>query len=388
VTVASGPERHEFWPPAHERFGTLLDRLHLVSKRGIPRWWWLVAFTWLPLVGAAALRLVLGERPDPIAYDISVHVRLVIALPLMMRAESLLAEECRGAVDVLYDGAYAERARLDRAVDRAERLRRSRLAEIGLIVLALLGGQLALWGVVGQAGAFHGGAVPASLSFSRFWYAFFALPIFQFVMFRWLWRWLVWTTLLARIARLRLALIGTHPDHAAGLAPLSWPVIGFTAFVFAIGTVLSGAWGSQLLEHRVTLPELLPGMLAFLVLAIVVACGPLLLFCGHLFRARARTLYNYGRFALGYVRDFDRKWIEHPFEPGAELGTSDLQSLNDLDGAFGVAETTRLFVFSARRLIALALAAALPMLPLFVSTLTVERILKHLLGGILGGIPI
>ena len=362
--------------------------MHLVTKRGIPRWWWLVAFTWLPLVGVAALRLVLGQRPDPIAYDISVHVRLVIALPLMTRAESLLAEECRAAVTALYDGAFTDPAALDRIVDRTERLRSSRLADVALIVLALLGGQLALWGIVGQAGAFHGGAVPTAMTFSRFWYAFFALPVFQFVMFRWFWRWFIWTTLLARVARLPLALHGTHPDRAAGLSPLGWPMIGFTAFVFAIGAVLSGAWGSQLIAHHVSLPALFPAMLAFLVLAIAIACGPLLLFCGHLFRARARTLFRYGRFALGYVRDFDTKWIDQPVEPGEELGTSDIQSLADLSNSYGVVETTRLFVFSTRRLIALALAAAVPMLPLLVSTLTVEKILKGLLGGLLGGIPI
>ena len=381
MTVDLEHERHVFWPAGSGRFDRLLDRFHLVTKRGIPRWWWLVAFTWLPLVGVAALRLALGERPDPIAYDISVHVRLVIALPLMLRAESLFAQECRGAVTALYDGAYTDPAALDRIVDRTERLRSSRL------VLALLGGQLALWGVIGQTGAFHGGAAPTSLSFSRFWYAFFAFPLFQFVLFRWLWRWAVWSTLLVRVARLPLALLGTHPDHAAGLAPLSWPMVGFTGFVFATGAVLSGAWGSQLIAQRVTLAALFPYMLAFLVVVVALACGPLLLFCGHLFRARARALFAYSRFALGYVRHFDAKWIERPFEPGEELGSADIQSLNDLAGSFGVVETTRLFVFSARRLIALALAAALPMLPLLVSTLTVERVLKGLLGGLLGGIP-
>ena len=383
-----GEERVGFWPPPSQRSRRFLTQLHLVTKHETVRGWALVAVAWLPLVTAAALRVALGARPDAIAYDLSVHVRLVIALPLLVRFDGILGRMCRGAAAALYRGAYADHPALDAIFGRAERLRSSRWAVAGLVALAAIGGQLALWGVVGSAGAFHGGSAPESLSFSRLWYALVSLPLFQFMMFRWVWQWLVWTYVLARLARLPLALIATHPDRVAGLSPLGWPIVGATGFVLAMGAVISGAWSTQLVAQRVTLPGLFPGMLAFVLGAIAFTFGPLLLFCGHLFRARARALAAYTQFALDYVVQFHAKWIEQPVEPGAELGAQDIQALNDLGGAYGVIATTRLFVFAPKKLIQVAVAAVVPMLPLLTSTVTVEKLLRHLVGLALGGLPI
>src|SRR5262245_1435480 len=255
----------------------LLIRLHAQRHRGA----WLVLVLWLPLLIGAVVRAALGLPPDPTLHDLSVHVRLLVALPLLVAGEGLLENGCKAAVRSLYEGGYCDADALDRIVARGERLRDAWWAEAALLVIALAGGQLVLWHVIGTSGV-RGSVAVGPWSFPRVWYAVVALPVVQFVVYRWLWRWLIWGAMLVRIARQPLATLATHPDRAAGLSVLTLPVAAFDVFVLATGAVLSAAWGTQLIEGRVSRPSLVPEAAAFMVVAILAALGPLLVFTGHL----------------------------------------------------------------------------------------------------------
>jgi hypothetical protein len=368
-------------------FHHVLTRLRLRTPTSMKRCWWLAFFVWLPLVIGEGVRIVFGLPIDPTLSDLSSHVRLLFTLPVLLLSERLLDQTAGSAMASFYSGNFCDRARIDRIADRAERLRDAWVVEAALLGLAVVGGQLVLWEVFGSTGWIHGGARAGFWSFPRVWYAVVALPIFQFVMFRWLWRWLIWSYMLARLSRLPLSVLATHPDYAGGLAALARPMTGFGGFVLGMGAVLAGAWATQVLEDRTTLPALLPGLVAFLVLALAIAVGPLLLFSGHLFRARRRTLAQYGDFARRYMLRFHDKWIARPTEPEQPLGSPDIQSLNDLGEAFQVISKTRVFVFGPRNVLVIWFAGILPMVPLFASALTVEQVLKRIVSTVLGGVP-
>ena len=111
-------------------------------------------------------------------------------------------------------------------------------------------------------------------------------------------------------------------------------------------------------------------------IATVVACGPLFLFSSHLYRARHRDGAAYHVFARSYVDDFRRKWlVKH--SGTEELGTQDLQALNDLGGSFERSERTRLYPFGMATLTRLWFDAFLPMLPLLLITTPISEIGKH-----------
>jgi hypothetical protein len=359
-------------------------RVGWVGPAGEVRIWRVVAFAWVPLLVGALIRFVIGDRPEPLFFDISVHARFLVSLPLVILSGRLLEPQCRAAVELLYVGNFADRAALDRVIDRAEQLRDSNWVEGLLAAIALLGGQLVLWGVTGSTGLFHG-IDQTRLSISQVWYAAIALPMLQFLALRWLWRWAIWTGVLVRVSRLPLALLSTHPDRAAGLRFLSGPVTGFAAFELAFGSVLAGAWGTQLADGRVTVPAILPTLIAFLVLAFLMACGPLLVFSPHLFRAQRRALLQYNPFALSYMLRFHRKWIDRRTTEEL-LGTPDLQSMNDLDGSFQIIQETRMFVFSSRKLTELWGAGILPMLPLVLTVVPVDAMLKRIGSMLFGGL--
>lgn len=369
-------------------FHRLLVRARVRRPSGMARAWWIGLLLWIPIALVGVVPAAFGVPLDPMLLDLSLHIRVLFALPVMLLSEQLLERTSRSAVDSFFSGRFCERAPVDRIVDRVRRLRDAGLVEAVLVALALLSGQLVLWEVVGATGWFHGGGSVENWTFPRLWYALIALPLVQFVMVRFLWRWLIWCYVLWRLSRLPLATLATHADLAAGLAPLSRPVSGFSGFVLALAAILAGAWGTQVLEGRTSLDALLPGLAIFLLVATAVALAPMLAFTGQLFRTRRRGLAQYGDFVRDYTLRFHAKWIERPAADLQPLGAADIQSLNDLGQAYEVVSRTRLFIFGPRVVLTLWTAGMLPMIPLFASALPVEQVLKRILTTVLGGLPL
>ena len=364
-------------------FAHVLQALHLTGAlRGV----WLGLLLWLPFVLGELVRITLGKAPDPTLFDLSVHARLLVAIPMILKAETLIDSAAKSAIDSVYEGRFCDRTAIDVIVDRGEHLRDLWWPESLLLAAAAAFGQIALW--TGETGVFGGAVGAGRWELTRVWYVVVALPVAQFVILRFVWLWGIWCYMLARLARLPLAPLATHPDQAGGLSCVARPVTGFGGFAFACSAILAGAWGTQIIAHRTTVAAQMPELLVFLVLVAAAAIAPLLLFSSHLYRIRRRGLAQYGDFAMGYMRAFHETWIESDRLPREALGSPHIQSMNDLGGAYRVVSGTKLFVFSARMLAAVWGSALLPMLPLLASTLTVEHVVRRIVGAILGGLPL
>jgi hypothetical protein len=359
-------------------FYDALRACRIVDREGHLHWLRIVAIAWLPLMIATGFRTLAGEPIDLLLRDPSMHVRLLVSIPILLFAEHLLETRCRTCVQLVREEQLVEPEHLQPILERAERLRGSRLVETLLAVAALLGGQASLWGLAGPSGFVRGLQGEASVSFSVFWYTTISLPLVQFFVLRWLWRWLVWTYVLIKLSRAPLATNALHPDNLAGLKLLSGPVDAFAVFVAGNMCVASAAWIAQVREHGVELQAFAPRFIAFVLLATVLSCGPLLLFSGHIYRARYRDVGRYHAVAHEYVRAFRRKWVQaEGLERADLLGTPDLQSLNDLDGSFQVAEQTSALPIAKRPLLAVWIGALLPMVPLLFATMPASEIAKQ-----------
>ncbi len=110
------------------------------------------------------------------------------------------------------------------AVVRALRLRDSRAAEIICLGLAIVG--TVVWLTRLTASRHSSWAVEiagdsAHVTLAGWWSVICSAPLFYFLLFRGLWRYIVWAMLLWRIASLKLRLVATHPDGKGGLAFLA-----------------------------------------------------------------------------------------------------------------------------------------------------------------------
>jgi len=301
-------------------------------------------------------------------------------------AGHLVDTSARSAVVQLFNGDFADDEDLDRIFTRARHLRESGWAEAAFALLALFGGQASLWGLLGPTGVVHG-VQHADTTLMRAYYAGLGLPMLQFVTLRWVWRWGVWCYIVVAVARLPLSTIASHPDRAAGIGFISSPITGFAVFEMALATLLSAAWGTQLLDGRVTVPSLLPTLLVFVLSVSFIACAPLAAYTPHLYKAKRRALLAHNQLTLEYMRRFDRKWIDgRPASDADLLGTSDIQSLADIGNAFKVIQDTRTFVFGKKRLVELWLSAVVPMLPLIITVVPVDELFRRIGGTLVGGL--
>ena len=112
-----------------------------------------------------------------------------------------------------------------------------------------------------------------------------------------------------------------------------------------------------------------------------VVLGPLLVFAPQLAQAKRTGLREYGTLAERYVREFDAKWLrggapaDEPF-----VGSSDIQSLADLGNSFEVVRTMRIAPVTKETVLQLVVATIAPIVPLALTMMPLEELLKTLLG--------
>jgi len=339
--------------------------------------------TWLPLLAMAAVARL--QSHQHLLIDWSVHTRLLIAIPLLLRADVSLHTRTRAVVERFVADRWApgEMDRFDRIVEIAARRRDAAAPEIILLGVALIASELVVWNLGGMPFGARRVVMDRQLIAARWWYALVALPLFQFLVYRALWHWTIWVRLLWRVSRLHLRPIPTHPDLAGGLEFLSRPSTGFAWVVAALSAAQSGVWADQVLHAGVEVTALKTPALVLVVASLILAFGPLIAVAGQLWRCQFEGRDQYGALATDYTRQFHARWIEGRERDGL-LGSADIQSLADLANSYNVIDRMRFLPFGARAFVAVAAAALLPMLPVALLGVPLPQLLLKLGGALIG----
>ena len=243
-----------------------------------------------------------------------------------------------------------------------------------------------VWKVGGVRSVLRQLTLDPQLVAPKYWYALIALPVFQFLVYRTLWRWGIWTHLLWRLSRLPLQPIATHPDLAGGLSFLSIPSAGFAWVIAGLSAAQAGVWANKVLVAHAELMSFRPNLLAFTVAAVVVALGPLLVFTGTLWHCRFAAKIEYGDLAIDYTRQFHAHRIEQRQRDDLQ-GGADIQSLADLANSCEIVIKMRLFPFGPLLVALIAAAALLPMIPLILLSIPLMELLMKVGGAVLGKGP-
>lgn len=153
---------------------------------------------------------------------------------------------------------------------------------------------------------------------------------------------------------------------------------GILLFAFSVGS--AGVMANDILYDKIPLKHFAPAIAAYVVVALLIVVGPLVVFTGTLLRTKRVGLRQYGTLATSYTGLFHKKWIEHG-NPENEplLGTGDIQSLADLGNSYGFVEKMKPLPVDPRTLIHLVIASLLPMTPLLLTVMPLKDVLKLLL---------
>jgi len=358
------------------------DGLELLHRRLLI----ITLIAWLPLLLLAALGRSAGNLGRlSFLHDVEVHIRFLIALPVLIAAELIVHSRLRVVVRNFVDRSLVlpqDLPRFHDAIKSAVRLRNSIPLEIGLLFFVY---PLSLWlwnrrialdistWYANPGGRWH-------LTLAGMWYVFVSIPLLRFILLRWYMRLFIWFRLLWQVSRINLNLIASHPDRAAGLAFLGKSAYAFGPILFAQGVMLAGLVAERVLyrgESLVSFKLQIGGFVVFFVLAIL---GPLLMFTPRMARAKRQGLADYGLLAQHYVEGFEQKWVRRqPASSEELLGTGDIQSLADLGNSYAMVRDMRAVPFGLEDISRLAAATAAPLLPLLLTIFSPEELLMRVL---------
>ena len=271
---------------------------------------------WLPLLVLSALegRLLGGSAAVPFLLDVEVHIRFLVALPLLIIAELVVHQRMRPLLrqflerDLIPENAMPQ---FEAAIASAFRLRNSVLAELLLIAFVYGVGILIIWRQYLALDTATWYATPSTdgskLSLAGIWYGYVSLPIFQFLLLRWYFRLFIWTRFLWQVSRIELSLVPTHPDRVGGLTFLSNTVYAFTLLAVAHGALLAGQLANRIFFVGAELTQFKAEIAIMVIFLLCVVLGPLLVFAPQLAAAKRMGLREYGTLAERYVREVDAK---------------------------------------------------------------------------------
>jgi len=358
------------------------DDLELLHRRLII----ITLVAWLPLLLLATLGSAAGHAGRlSFFHDVEVHVRFLIALPVLVAAELIVHSRIRPVVRRFVERRIVlpeDLPRFHNAIESAIRLRNSIPVEVGLLVLVYTFGLWLSHSRIGiDASTWYG--MPGGrwhLTPAGFWYVFVSIPVLQFILLRWYLRLFIWFRFLWHVSRINLNLIPTHPDRSAGLAFLGKSAYAFGPILFGQGAMLAGLYASRVLyrgESLLSFKLEIGGFVAFFVVAIL---GPLLMFTPRMAHAKRKGLADYGLLAQRYVESFEQKWVLcNPAASEELLGAADIQSLADLGNSYALVRDMRSVPFGLEDITHLAAATAAPLLPLLLTVFSPEELIMRII---------
>jgi hypothetical protein len=351
-----------------------------------------VAIAWLPVVLLAALQgQALNEHHErAILFDFSAYAyaMAVVAFVLMEQTSDRRMAWLVGQFAAY--GIVPESSRVCFSQARQNMARRTGLwlAEAIILVGAYL--IACTWIQRGAAriegGTWFGQVVDGNLqlSLAGWWLLLVALPLFWFLLGRWLWRFVTWGLLLRDIARCDLRLVATHPDRCGGLAFIGEYPQTYLLFVFSVSIVIAATVLKQVVFAGASLMSFKFALLGLIIFLIVAFVLPLLAFTPVLIKLKKQGLSRYGALVSRHHLAFEAKWIRGEGTSGeaAEdpLGSPDMSSLADLSAGYQIIEAMRPVPVTRQSIVPLVLAALLP----FVAVAATQAPFKQILGAIKG----
>jgi hypothetical protein len=344
-----------------------------------------VLLAWFPLLLLSTFVSTFGSVGRlSFFHDIPVHVRFLVALPVLIASELLVHFRIRPVVRRFLECRIVvaeDTRRFDKAIESALKIRNSVFVELSLLALVYLIG-LSAWisgAGVGPATWSHVPGEKWRLTVAGYWYLLVSLPVFRFVLLRWYLRLFIWFRFLWQVNRIELNLVPTHPDRCGGLSFLGRSSYAYAPILFAQGAILAGIVADRVLNGGEKLQSFKFQIGGFVLFFLVIVLGPLLMFTPRLARAKRKGLADYGILAQRYVEAFDRKWVQGAFTQEELLGTGDIQSLADLENSYDVVRDMRVAPFGLQDVSRLAIATAAPLCPLLLTVFSLDELIVRVI---------
>ncbi len=341
-----------------------------------------IAVGWVPLFLMRALFNPSGLLP--LLRDYRMSARMLIAVPVLLAGQVLMETRFRMILRHIYNANLLDDhglASMEKIIAGLARLRDSMLPELVILLVVAIRTFVSFkeqlagdpWMSYETTTGFH-------LTLSGWYAVVISATIFQFLMWLYVWKWLLWTYFAFKLSKLNLRLIPTHPDENGGLGFLGMTPMAFAPAAFAVTCVLGSVWRYDILHRGAHLMDFRGVGIVLVVVVLLIAIAPLAFFVPRLMAVRRKGILDYAIIGQMHSVGFHERWILNRAGHEADLiSAPEVSTLCDYGQAYDRIEKLNPFPTDKGALIALALSMVLPSLPVILAEVPITVLLKSLL---------
>ncbi len=348
-----------------------------------------ILVTWVPIMVFALIQGQVFQHEDPLLRHFGVHSRCLIAIPLMIVAEGLAQVFIPLIVNEFVKSSLVREEHIPayrQAIENAKSLLDSGIAFlviVGFAALAAISSMTHIQDVHETAWAMGQGKDWSSLGLAGWWFLLVSRPVFTILLGTWLWRVVCLFVFFKSVSKLDLNLAPTHPDKVGGLGFLEEAVIVFVPVVLAASVVLASNWAHNVLYHDLHVASLKPITAVYLILVLGIFLSPWFAFSSALKKFRRKSKFAYGALLTKHGQLVDRRWIKGESVQNDDLlRAPEIGPVADAVNLFEVVEGIRTVPLRKHAIVQLAVAALLPLIPVFAIEIPVKDLLKELAGAL------
>ena len=346
----------------------------------------LSGIAWLPLVVLTFFdgTLISTDITMPFVKDVVPYVRGLIVIPLLVIADNVIEPMMIKTSSYLRASGIVPESdirHLDNAEGATSYLINTKWIQVLLALLAILvswvlqADYVDMWterNVTSWALHLEGDKVDETLA--GMWFLLVTSPMVSFLLYRWIWRFLVWSIFLYRVSRMKLALYASHTDLSGGLAIIGYGQSLFAIIFIIIASLIASDLASNILYEGEKLVDVKQVVLVFIVISILVIAAPLFFFTNKLVSLKRNSLAAYGALQQQISRDFHRHWIDNKAK---ELVDSMQPSaMADYSAVYEVVDNMRVVPLNPKAVFVLAIVLFVPFLPLALTEQSIWDVLK------------
>lgn len=348
----------------------------------------LTGVAWLPLM---VLTLIDGtfytsELTISFIKDVTPFVRGLIVVPLLVMADNLIEPMMVRVLTYLKASgvvADSEQESLSSAAEKMTSQMNNKLLQIILVVLVLAvswmlqSDYVDMWeeeGVTSWMLTLDNGGVDQTLAGS--WFLLVTSPLVSFLLYRWIWRFIVWSVFLYRVSRMKLELCASHTDLAGGLGMIGVNHALFSILFLIMATLVSSDLAGNVLYEGDALVDVKQLAFVFIFISVVILLVPLLFFTNKLIKLKYKALAEYGALQNQISGDFHKHWIKD--ETKELVDSMQPSAMADYSAVYETISNMRIVPINPKSIIILAALLLSPFLPLALTEASIWDILQKI----------
>ncbi|MGL6268452.1 MAG: hypothetical protein ACRC2O_11030, partial [Chitinophagaceae bacterium] len=213
------------------------------------------------------------------------------------------------------------------------------------------------------------------------WLHYISIPVFQFLLIRWLWRYLVWIMLLFKISKMNLCLQPSHPDNTGGLGVILIAQRNFIYLFVVFGIVISGEMIESLLGNEKLFDTIKVEILGYVILSISLVVFPLFFFTRKLVKTKYTGLIDLSKAGIILSKKFETEFVQHmSTEKKIAENTVDPSMHVDYSGIYQSLQEMRTVPIGVSDIIIMGLLLFGTFVPIFFIHYSIAEILQKLMG--------